>query len=84
MVDLKTWRMVGFEALTRFDDGTPPEMRFKEAAEMGIASRSSTHGRRRAQAARRLPAGLFVSVNASPALILERETIAVRLGTVRR
>jgi len=29
------------------------------------------------QAATRLPAGLFVSVNASPALILERDTIAV-------
>src|SRR3981081_4703015 len=29
------------------------------------------------QAATRLPAGLFVSVNASPALILERETVAL-------
>jgi EAL domain-containing protein (putative c-di-GMP-specific phosphodiesterase class I) len=78
VVDLETRKVVGFEALTRFDDGTPPEMRFKEAAEMGIAVplEHATVGAA-LQAASRLPQGLFVSVNASPALILERETIAV-------
>jgi EAL domain-containing protein (putative c-di-GMP-specific phosphodiesterase class I) len=78
VVDLKTRGVVGFEALTRFDDGTSPELRFKEAAEMGITV-PLEHATVRAalQAARRLPAGLFVSVNASPALILERETIAL-------
>ena len=78
VVDLKTRGVVGFEALTRFDDGTPPELRFKEAAEMGIAIplEHATVGAA-LQAATRLPAGLFVSVNASPALILERETIAL-------
>ncbi len=78
VVDLKTRGVVGFEALTRFDDGTSPELRFKEAAEMGITVplEHATVGAA-LQAARRLPAGLFVSVNASPALILERETIAL-------
>jgi EAL domain-containing protein (putative c-di-GMP-specific phosphodiesterase class I)/DNA-binding response OmpR family regulator len=78
VVDLKTRGIVGFEALTRFDDGTPPALRFKEAAEMGIAVplEHATVGAA-LQAATRLPAGLFVSVNASPALILERETIAI-------
>ena len=78
VVDLKTRKVVGFEALTRFDDGTPPEMRFKEAAEMGIAV-PLEHATVDAalQAATRLPPGLFLSINASPALILERETIAV-------
>jgi EAL domain-containing protein (putative c-di-GMP-specific phosphodiesterase class I)/FixJ family two-component response regulator len=78
VVDLKTRKVVGFEALTRFDDGTPPEMRFKDAAEMGIAVplEHATVGAA-LQAATRLPPGLFLSVNASPALILERETIAV-------
>ncbi len=78
VVDLKTREVMGFEALTRFDDGTPPELRFKEAAEMGLAVRleHATVGAA-LEAAAQLPPGLFVSVNASPALILERETIAV-------
>ena len=78
VVDLETRQVVGFDALTRFDDGTPPELRFKEAAEMGITvplEHATVDAALRA--ATRLPPGLFVSVNASPALILERETIAV-------
>ena len=37
----RSWRsrraqVVGFEALTRFNDGTPPDMRFAEAAALGL------------------------------------------------
>ena len=76
LVDLETREVVGFEALTRFDDGTPPELRFKEAAGMDLAIRLE-HATFDAalRAAAQLPSGLFISVNASPALILERETI---------
>lgn len=33
IVDLETMRVIGHEALTRFHDGTSPELRFAEAAE---------------------------------------------------
>ena len=76
VVDLKTREVVGFEALTRFDDDTPPELRFKEAADMGLAvPLEHTTFRAALGAAAQLPPGLFVSVNASPALILARDTI---------
>lgn len=78
VVELDTREVVGFEALTRFDDGTSPELRFKETGGMDLAVRLE-HATFSAalRAAARLPAGVFVSMNASPALILERETIAL-------
>jgi PAS domain S-box-containing protein len=77
VVDLMTREVVGFEALTRFDDGTPPDLRFKEAAEIGLGV-SLEHATVEAliKQAARLPRGLFLSLNVSSALILERETIA--------
>ena len=36
IVELDTMRVIGHEALTRFDDGTSPELRFAEAAEVGL------------------------------------------------
>jgi EAL domain-containing protein (putative c-di-GMP-specific phosphodiesterase class I)/FixJ family two-component response regulator len=77
VVDLRTRDIVGFEALTRFDDGTPPDVRFEEAAEMGVGV-PLEHATVQAaiQDAAKLPRGLFLSVNVSPTLILERDTIA--------
>jgi len=77
VVDLETREVVGFEALTRFDDGTPPELRFTEAAgmELAVALEHATFGAA-LRAAAQLPPDVFVSVNASAALILENQTIA--------
>lgn len=78
VVEIATREVVGFEALTRFDDGTPPEVRFKEAAAMGVGvplERATIEASLRA--AEKLPDHVFLSVNVSPALILERETIAI-------
>jgi EAL domain-containing protein (putative c-di-GMP-specific phosphodiesterase class I) len=78
VVELDTREVVGFEALTRFDDSTPPELRFNETGGMDLAVRLEDATFRAAlRAATQLPAGVFVSVNASPALILERQTIAL-------
>jgi EAL domain-containing protein (putative c-di-GMP-specific phosphodiesterase class I) len=70
IVDLSTGLTVGFEALTRFDDGCPPDRTFAAALECGMgidlelatlraAVRESAH----------LPPGTWLSVNVSPALL---------------
>jgi PAS domain S-box-containing protein len=85
VANLWTRDVVGFEALTRFDDGTPPELRFDEAAEVGMGV-PLEHATLRAavDAASELPPGGFLSVNVSPALILERATIAAAARAASR
>jgi EAL domain-containing protein (putative c-di-GMP-specific phosphodiesterase class I)/FixJ family two-component response regulator len=84
VADLLTRDVVGFEALTRFEDGTPPDVRFKEAAEtrMAVALERVT-AEAAIDAAAKLSPGLFLSVNVSPALILEHEAgaLADRAGS---
>ena len=78
VVDLATRDVVGYEALTRFHDGTPPDVRFKEAAAMGLGvPLEHVTVEASLRAAEKLPDNLFLSVNVSPALILDRETIAI-------
>lgn len=76
VANLRTREVVGFEALTRFDDGTPPDFRFKEAAKVGIGAQLE-HATLNAavDGASKLPPDLFLSINVSPALILERDAI---------
>lgn len=77
IVDLQTDRAVGFEALTRFSDGTPPERRFVQAAGLGLGLELETAAVRLALAlADDLPADTWVSVNVSPALIMAVEPLA--------
>jgi EAL domain-containing protein (putative c-di-GMP-specific phosphodiesterase class I) len=70
MVDLATRGPIGYEALTRFDDGTPPDLVFAEARRCGLDREleSVTLGAALA-ASERLPVG-FLSLNVSPAFIL--------------
>jgi EAL domain-containing protein (putative c-di-GMP-specific phosphodiesterase class I) len=71
MVALYKAEVVGYEALTRFDDGTPPDHRFADAVALGLGPELelATIGAAVA-AARELPAGRFVSINLSPELLL--------------
>ncbi len=69
---------VGFEALARFDDLTPPDQRFEQAARVGLATQleRAVLGAV-AEASPSLPADCFLSVNVSPTALLDPETRAV-------
>jgi EAL domain-containing protein (putative c-di-GMP-specific phosphodiesterase class I)/CheY-like chemotaxis protein len=71
VVELTTGALVGVEALTRWDDGIRPDLRFGEAHELGIGievERATITQSLRA--APPLPDGIWLSINASPALVL--------------
>jgi EAL domain-containing protein (putative c-di-GMP-specific phosphodiesterase class I)/DNA-binding response OmpR family regulator len=74
IVDLGTGHVVGFEGLTRFDDGTPPEIRFAEAARGGLGLDYELATIRAAlEGGAALPDGLFLSINISPEFVLEED-----------
>ncbi len=71
IVELETRAIVGFEALTRFDDGTSPEVRFAEAVDAGLGPDFELATIRAAlDPGTRLPGEAFLSLNVSPELIL--------------
>jgi EAL domain-containing protein (putative c-di-GMP-specific phosphodiesterase class I) len=69
VVRLLTRETVGFEALTRFNDGTRPDQRFEEAetAGMGVQLEIACIAEQ-LEAATWLPPGTWLSLNVSPAL----------------
>lgn len=71
VVDLATGMTVGFEALTRFDDGRRPDLVFDEAARAGLGLELEEVTLEAAVAAARdLPSGSWLSVNASPDFVV--------------
>jgi EAL domain-containing protein (putative c-di-GMP-specific phosphodiesterase class I)/DNA-binding response OmpR family regulator len=71
IVELESGKKVGFEALTRFDDGTPPEIRFAEATRAGLGSEYELAAIRAALAqSDGLASGAFLSLNVSPEVLL--------------
>jgi EAL domain-containing protein (putative c-di-GMP-specific phosphodiesterase class I) len=71
IVDLTTQAIVGFEALTRFADGTRPDLRFAEADAVGLGPEYELATIRRALAdGASLPADAFLSINVSPDFVL--------------
>jgi EAL domain-containing protein (putative c-di-GMP-specific phosphodiesterase class I) len=85
IVRLSDGRIEGYEALTRFDDGTPPEARFSMAASIdrGIDLELATL-RAAVTAADALPDDCFVSLNVSPELVLDVEGLRKVLWDVER
>ena len=71
IVDIALDKVVGYEALTRFRDGSDPEAVFAEAAavHLGIALESAVLGAA-LTASRGLPREAWLNVNASPEFIL--------------
>jgi EAL domain-containing protein (putative c-di-GMP-specific phosphodiesterase class I) len=76
--------IIGYEALTRFDDETRPDLRFAEAARFSLgaeyelaAVEAALHG------ARDLPPEMWLAVNVSPELVIEgaRLTAILRQST---
>ena len=84
IVDLNDGTVPGYEALTRFADGRPPGVLFAAAARVGLGPELETACLRASlEAAERLPAGAYLSVNASPELIVSGGVRAL-LGSVDR
>jgi PAS domain S-box-containing protein len=84
IADLVTGRRVGFEALTRFADGTEPRQLFVLAQEVGLdADVELACVEAALQAAERLPTSAWVSLNISPDVI-RRPGLGELLRTSRR
>ena len=70
VVDLATRKVTGFEALTRFDDGTSPRERFETARRVGLADELELATFTLAvELGRDLPRAAFVSANLSGAVL---------------
>ena len=81
IIELASGRPVGYEALSRFDDGTRPDVVFRKALltgqerELEVATLHAA-----CLAADELPADVFVSVNVSPRLILDGDALRTVLA----
>lgn len=83
--DIRAGQIIGFEALTRFADGTPPDVRFAEASRAGLGVRLEEETLVAAvTAADELPTTAWLSVNASPDLLLSEGRLARALAGLRR
>jgi EAL domain-containing protein (putative c-di-GMP-specific phosphodiesterase class I)/CheY-like chemotaxis protein len=73
IVDLFTRRTVGYEALTRFRDGTRPDRRFADADAVGLGLELEAACMAAAvKASSGLPGTGWLSLNASPDLLIEQ------------
>ena len=78
IVDLWDGSVVGHEALTRFDDGRSPQLVFDLASRAGLGIDLETACLKASiEAGVRLPPNTYLSLNASPELVLSG-----RLGTI--
>ena len=81
IVDLASGEPVGFEALTRFTDGTPPDRMIAEAHQAGLGLELELACLTAAlDASETLPAGAWLSLNAAPVVILQANDLAALLA----
>jgi EAL domain-containing protein (putative c-di-GMP-specific phosphodiesterase class I)/DNA-binding response OmpR family regulator len=85
IVRLDTGVTFGFEALTRFDDGVRPDVRFAEATRLGLgrALERATLGKVM-DAVESLPSDLAISVNVSPDVLQNERSLAEILERAQR
>jgi EAL domain-containing protein (putative c-di-GMP-specific phosphodiesterase class I) len=84
IVDLLNRRVVGYEALTRFHDGVPPDVRFAEASSVGLGIELEAATLEAAlNAASRLSPSRWLHLNVSPELVLARTELARLLSATR-
>jgi EAL domain-containing protein (putative c-di-GMP-specific phosphodiesterase class I)/DNA-binding NarL/FixJ family response regulator len=77
IVDIIERRTVGFEALTRFSDGMPPDRRLAEASAVGMrCDLEAAMALTAIEAAASLPPGTWLALNASPEFALSGGTLA--------
>lgn len=85
IVDLGRATAVGYEALTRFDDGVAPDVRFAEAAAVGLGPELEIATLRAALVgAERMPDRARLNLNVSPELILAREPLRTLIRPCRQ
>jgi PAS domain S-box-containing protein len=84
IVDLRNGRTVGYEALTRFADRTPPDRRFGDAAAVGLEAELELATLEAAIGAARngVSPSRFVHLNVSPGLILRGTELRALLRDV--
>lgn len=83
IVRLGDGRVLGYEALTRWVDGSAPGDRFAEAARLGIAGEVERETLRTALADARFGDDLWLSVNVSVSCFVERHLHEVLVGAHR-
>ena len=84
VVELASDQIIGFESLTRFADGMRPDRRFADAAAVGLGIELEAATIAAAlEAAPALPRGLWVSLNVSPAFLIDPVRPARILGNHR-
>jgi PAS domain S-box-containing protein len=85
VVRLEDRAVVGYEALTRFTDGSSPLQRFAEAERAGLAVDLEAAAVASAmRAATALPSGPWLSINLSPAVLPHlRQLASLAAGTTR-
>ena len=82
---LATGEIIGFEALTRFDDGVRPDIRFAEATRLGLGrtlERATLAAAIDAVAA--LPSRLAISVNISPDVLQHERAVREIVARAQR
>lgn len=85
VVDIEGGTVIGYEALTRFADGQRPDLRFAEGVRLGVGVHLEEETLGAALAASRsLPPGAWLSLNVSPALLLDEGRLATLLTDVQR
>ena len=77
VIDLESGSIAGMEALTRFDDGTRPDVVFQRAAACGLGTRLEAATIMAAlEVVAPLPEPAWLSINVSPELMVEPNTLA--------
>ena len=81
IVDMTSGAVLGYEALTRFVDGTPPDEAFDAAATAGVGLELEAATIESAlDAAVLLPSGRFLDINVSPDLVMSGEPLGALLA----
>ena len=84
-VNLETGQVVGYEALTRFDGGERPDLRFLQAHTVGLGSELEAICAQTAlESALDLPPEIWLSLNFSPAALIDGHAAKVVNSVTRR
>ncbi|MGC2206916.1 MAG: EAL domain-containing protein [Candidatus Dormiibacterota bacterium] len=85
IVDVSTRQVVGYEALTRFADGEPPDARFSTAWSVGLGMELEFATLERAiRVARALPTDQWLNVNVSPKLLNHPRALQTLMNSADR